>query len=46
MELSPTVPRPAEEQYRLAVQVQEENEQVKKSRSVNSENKSVSGQME
>ncbi len=46
MELSPTVPRPAEELCRLAVQVQEEDEQVKKSRSVNSENKSVSWQME
>jgi hypothetical protein len=46
MELSPTFPRHDEEQCRLEVQVQEEHEQVKKSRSGNSENKSVSGQME
>jgi hypothetical protein len=30
MELSPTVPRPAEARYRLMVQAQEEDEQVKK----------------
>jgi hypothetical protein len=46
MELSPTALCPTEEQCRLALQAQEQDEQVKKSRSANSENKSVSGQME
>jgi hypothetical protein len=45
MELSTTVPHPAEELCRLAVQAQEVDEQVKKSRSASSENKSVPGQM-
>jgi hypothetical protein len=45
MELSTKVSRPAEAQCRLAVQAQEEDEQVKKSRSASSENMSVSEQM-
>ena len=43
MELSPTVLCPAEEQCRLAVQAQEEDEQVKKNRSASSKSNRYQG---
>jgi hypothetical protein len=43
MELSPTVPHPAKAQYRLVVQVQKEDEQVKKAEVQAPKNTSAQG---